>query len=61
MTKCREHQDLYYVIIDSIDKPMLFCDSPGIDGSVISFQRFNLTGPRPGMLTEFVKESGQFR
>ena len=61
MSKGGENKDLYHVIIDSIDQPVLLCDSPRIDGSVISFQRFDLTGPRPGMLTEFVKESGQFR
>ena len=61
MPKCGENKDLYHVIMDSIDQPMLPCDSSGVDGSVISFQRFDLTGPRPGMLAEFVKESGQFR
>ncbi len=61
MPKGGENKNLYNVIIDPLDKPMLLCDSSGVDGSVISFQRFDLTGPRPGMLTEFVKESGQFR
>ena len=60
MSKCREHEDLYHVIIDPIDEPVLLCDSPGIDRTVISFQRFDLAGPRSGMLTEFIEESGQF-
>jgi len=55
MPEDREDEDFYDVLIDPIDQPVFPGDSPGIDVPVVSFQLFNLTGPRFGMFADFLQ------
>jgi len=60
MAEGRENQDFYYIIVDLVYKPVLFCDASGIDGTVIPFKRLHLTGSCSGMFLELIEETCQF-
>lgn len=44
MPESGQNQNFYNIVVDFVDQSVLVCDPSGINCSVITFERFNLSG-----------------
>ena len=54
MSKCRQYENHYSVIVNFIDESVFLSNSSGINRAIVSFERFNLSRTCTRMLSDFV-------
>ena len=60
MPVCRDNQNLNPFVKNSVDESMFFCKSSGENGSVVSLELFNLSGPALWMYAQLLEKFFQF-
>lgn len=60
MPESGQNQNFYNIVVDFVDQSVLVCDPSGINCSVITFERFNLSGACFWMGLQFIKQFDKF-